>query len=157
MAIFDEYEFDDPRSLEFGLDAMPPHKEGTQMVPIPPKARPAWAERLYELGYRHHRDLMTKFPVPGDQPGMGWMNPNKLVSKEEFEKASVPAEPVSSMEQAMVLLESINPALAQHVASMPDEARKSAVAEQEAQIPELLSKLAKARELMETDVNDSQE
>jgi hypothetical protein len=153
LSSFGEFDFDDPRSLEFALDAFPAQKDGMQMVPIPPKAVPAWAVHLKELGFRHHVDLMEKFPMPGEQPGMGWMNPNRYVSREEYEaeKAKPAATP---MDEAMNLLASINPAMAEHIASMSEDDRKSAVAEQEDKIPEILASLAKARELMERSTPD---
>ena len=153
MPIFDQFPPEDPRSLEFGLDAMPPQNDGAQRVPIPVKARPAWAKHLHELGYRHHPESMVKFPVPGDQPGMGWMNPNKYVTAEEYAEAQA-ATPATPMDEAMALLTAINPHMAEHIASLSDDERRAAVAQQADQIPGILAQLEQARKLMEEAADD---
>ncbi|PQP24170.1 phage gene 29 protein family protein [Rhodococcus opacus] len=152
MSNFGEFEPDDPRSLEFLLDAMPPHQDGMQMIPIPPKARPAWARKLHAAGVRIHPELMELFPIPGEQPGMGWMNPNQWVTREEYEKTQtvvVPAEPVTNQDKALALLQSINPAFAEHLSKLSPEEAAKVLAEQEEQIPALLDSVSKVRKLME--------
>ena len=159
--MFGEYDIEDPRSLEFGLTAFPGQGDMAQMIPMPPGSVPKQAKLLHELGYRHHPEKMTKFPIPGEQPGMGWMNVNSFVSKEEYEKriaeSKVPGggDADGDMGAAMKILEAISPALAEHISELSPEEAKAAVAEQEAQIPGLLAKLAEARELMEKENGSS--
>lgn len=53
-------------------------------IPQPTKTIPLWSEEGWRLGYRHHPELQELYPIPGDQPGMGWLNTPRMVGREEY-------------------------------------------------------------------------
>ncbi|WP_227979991.1 phage gene 29 protein family protein [Nocardia spumae] len=123
------------------LDSLPGQRDDIK-VPIHPKSRRPWAEALIKRGVRIHPELMEEFPIPGDHPEAGFMNPNRWVSPAEYEKyaASRPDDGTAET-QLMGLLEAVNPGLAKKISSMTPEERAAAKVEQKPQMQEIFERM----------------
>jgi hypothetical protein len=123
------------------LDSFPGQMEGVN-VGIHPKARRPWAEALLKRGVRVHPELMEEFPIPGDHPEAGFLNPNKWVSREEYAKYAAGRPDAETTEgQLRSLLETINPGLAKKISSMTPEEKAAARVEQEPQMQDLFNRM----------------
>ncbi|WP_280186041.1 MULTISPECIES: phage gene 29 protein family protein [Nocardia] len=142
--------------LTMMLDAFPGQRDGV-MVPIHPKARRPWAEKLVKRGVRVHPELMEEFPTPGDHPEAGWMNPSKWVPAEEFKKYEE-ARPTNAQaeQQLKNLLNVIDPNLASKIAAMSDVEKREEMAKQAPHIGDMLTRLNEAREKLEKQVEEQQ-
>lgn len=126
------------------LDCFPGQKDGVQ-VPIHPKARRPWAESLIARGVRVHPELMEKFPIPGDHPEAGWLNPHRWVTKDDFEQYKASRPSADDAEQQMrMMLQAINPAMAQRISRMTDTEKK---AEAQQQAPDMQAIFARMQDI----------
>ncbi|WP_228002133.1 phage gene 29 protein family protein [Nocardia australiensis] len=127
------------------LDAFPGQRDGIS-VPIHPKARRPWAEALVKRGVRVHPELMESFPIPGDHPEAGWMNPSKWVPKAEYEKhATTRPSSEQSAQQMKSLLGAIDPAALKRIEGMSDAERHEEAARQAPMVPDMLARLNELR------------
>ncbi len=113
------------------LDVMPGQNPQVKFA-IPPKSRRPWAQALVERGVRVHPDLMRQFPIPGDQPGMGPLNPHKWVSREEYDRHHADRPDPAQQQQAMrAALEAMDPSLAARIKDVAtDPAKRDALAKE---------------------------
>lgn len=113
------------------LDNFPGQKDGIR-VPIHPHSRRPWAEDLVARGVRVHPEFMERFPVPGDHPEAGWLNPPRWVPKAEFEEHVASRAPTADAEQQLrQMLQAIDPAAAARIEQMTT-AEKRATAQRQA-------------------------
>lgn len=123
------------------LDCFPGQKDGVQ-VPIHPKSRRPWAEALIARGVRVHPEAMEKFPIPGDHPEAGWLNPHRWVSKAEYEKYAATRPAAGDTEQQMMaMLQAINPTMAQRISGMTEEEKRAEKSKQEPDMQELFERM----------------
>lgn len=126
------------------LDSFPGQKDGVR-VPIHPKARRAWAEELLAKGVLVDPDRMTRFPIPGDHPEAGWLNPHRWVSREEYDEYAATRPSDGDAEQQLrMMLQAINPAMAQRISQMTDVQKKAA---RDEQAPEMQERMAALHQL----------
>ena len=131
------------------LDAFPGQRDGVT-VPIHPKSRRPWAERLYARGLRVHPELMEEFPIPGDHPEAGWMNPTKWRPKEEFEEYAATRPTNEQAEQQLKnLLNVVDPNMLRHIEGMSDVQKREELARQAPHMGDMLARLNEARGLIE--------
>lgn len=124
------------------LDSLPGGQQVDIKVPIHPKARRPWAEALLKRGVRVHPELMEQFPIPGDHPEAGFMNPHRWVSAEEYEKyAESRPDDKTAETQLHELLQTINPGLAKQIRSMTPEEKTAAAVDQQAQAQDLFQRM----------------
>jgi septal ring factor EnvC (AmiA/AmiB activator) len=88
---------------------------------------------------------MTRFPIPGDHPEAGWLNPHRWVGREEYDEytATRPSND-DAQSQLRMMLQAINPAMAQRISRM-NEAQKQAAREEQA--PEMQERMAQLHQL----------
>lgn len=125
------------------LDTFPGQRDGIR-VPIHPKSRRPWAEDLVKRGVRVHPELMEAFPIPGDHPEAGWMNPSKWVPKAEYDKHARPT-PEQSEKQMATALGAINPALLERIQGMSSAEKREEAARQAPLVPDMLARLNELR------------
>lgn len=132
LPLFVDYDMSDPKQMFIPLlRSFPDPNDPTRRVPVPKpeKTIPAWGQDAWDLGYRHHPELMKKYPIPGDQPGMAWLNADKIVTREEYEKWLEDRARVSG-NQAEVLLAQLDPQLAAKITTLTEEQRAELVKQQ---------------------------
>lgn len=133
------------------LDSLPGGQQADIKVPIHPKARRPWAEALLKRGVRVHPELMEQFPIPGDHPEAGFMNPHKWVSAAEYEKyAEGRPDNETAETQLHELLQTINPGLSKRIRSMTPEEKAEAKVDQEAQAQDLFQRMFELSRKMHT-------
>ncbi|NEW33850.1 hypothetical protein GV791_14930 [Nocardia cyriacigeorgica] len=127
------------------LDAFPGQRDGV-MVPIHPKARRPWAERLFARGLRVHPELMDEFPTPGDHPEAGWMNPHKWVPREKFAEYEQSRPTNAQAEQQLKnMLNVVDPQMLARIESMSDVEKREELARQAPHMGDMLARLNEAR------------
>jgi hypothetical protein len=124
----------------------------TQMgdVPIQPSVRPGLSQMLWDLGFRHHPELQTKWLVPGDHPEAGWMNVPSLVDAEQYRQyQAVHDDPDAENERwrqtAEALLGKLDPKLVDRIKKMTPEERAAAAEVQRQQLPAAFERLAELK------------
>lgn len=131
------------------LDAFPGQRDGV-LVPIHPKARLPWAEALIARGVRVHPELMEQFPIPGERPEAGFLNPHKWVGPEEYEQyAQSRPDPEQANNHLQQLLHAIDPSALNRIQSMTETERHEAFVQQSGQLPGLLEKITEYRKAWE--------
>jgi hypothetical protein len=141
----------DPRQhFAWALNSFP--SPNTQMgdVPIHPTVRPGMSQMLWDLGFRHHEELQTKWFVPGDHPEAGYLDPPRLVDAEEYRQyMAVHADPEAADEKwrdtAEALLTKLDPKLAQRIKDMTPEERAAAADVQRQNLPAAFERLAELK------------
>lgn len=142
---FDTVNMGDPRQhLAWAMSSMPSHNGG-QPIAIPPKAIPEWSKMLYALGFRHHPDEQTLFPVASEQPGMGWLSPVQWVSREEYDKHEANRAAKAEGLDLNNVLAAVNPDLAQRLADMSDLQKRDAMAAEAARLGNLVGRMQEIR------------
>ncbi|MFE2998659.1 hypothetical protein ACFXG4_27110 [Nocardia sp. NPDC059246] len=118
---------------------------GAQNVPVQPKARRPWAERLLRRGVRVHPELMEEFPIGA--AGGGWMAQPNWVNREEYEKHVTeqlsPAEQVIDFRERM---RAADPETAARFEAMTADERRQAM---DAQIQHLTDAVGQLQEIRE--------
>lgn len=144
----------DPRQhFAWAIPSFPAPNKDMGDVPVPTPVRPELSQRWWDLGFRHHADLQTKWFVPGDHPEAGYLNVPELVEREKYDAyhakhADPDAEAGKWQATAEALLGRLDPKLAQRIADMTPEQRAAAAAVQREQLPAAMQRLA---QLAETD------
>lgn len=134
--------------LAMVLDAFPGHRDGV-MVPIHVKVRRGWAEQLIRRGVRIDPELMEEFPVPGDHPEAGPLNPTRWVKRPEFDEYAKNRPTAAQAEQQLRnLLRVIDPGRLSHIDAMSDPEKREALAKQAPQIGDLVQELRQASALI---------
>lgn len=137
---FDGIDMEDPRQhFAWALGSMPSHQAGGMPVPIPPKIVPDWSEFLHKLGFRHHPDEQTLFPITGEQTGMGWLAPIRFVGRDEYDKHVAARE--GKLADLAAAAEKINPGLAAQIAAMSDPEKRAAMAAEGAKLNRLFTEM----------------
>lgn len=139
----------DPRQhFAWALAFFPSPNQQMGDVPIHPTVRPGMSQMLWDLGYRHHADLQTKWLLPGDHPEAGYLNVPVLVDAEEYQQyMAAHADPDVENEQwrdtAAQLLGKLDPKLLARIENMTPE-QKAAAASLMAkdQVPAAFERLA---------------
>lgn len=145
--------------LSFFFAAPPPDPASNQNLPIPiPRQSIPWlCKVLWDSGVRLHPELATVHKIPL-QPGMSWQDPGVWVDTETYQKWCEKAGSVEQpgdigpsdeqFEEAMNLLEQVNPDLAEMIREATPAQRQKLLKKQD---PKRIAKLMQA--LME-DVDD---
>jgi hypothetical protein len=137
---FPGIDMDDPtQHFAWAIGAMPSHQAGGMPVPIPPKIVPDWSKFLYDLGFRHHPEEQTLFPITGEQTHMAWLMPVRFVSREEYDKHVAARE--GKLADLAAAAEAMNPGLAEQVAAMSDPERRAAMAAEGAKLGRLFEQM----------------
>jgi len=157
---FESANMDNPREFAaWAVTYCPDPRGGAkgQMVPLP-GVPPELSEQLWNLGFRHHADLMTHYPITGDQPGMGWLNPVKFVPKADYEtywaERATSTKPngatAGNAESALrQMLSTLDPALAKRIDEMTDEEKAAALPDAEKIAIPAMDRLAALKAAME--------
>lgn len=155
----------DPRQFAaWAVGHFPDPRNRGMMVPLgmPSATAPEFSQLLNELGFRHHPELMTKFPIPGEQPGMGWLNPPKYVTRNEYDAYWATHKPQSSDAATTAvtgnalqrMLAALNPELAKRIDAMTPEERAAALPEAERAAVPAFERLAALREALKKVATD---
>lgn len=145
----------DPRQhFAWALAFFPSPNQAMGDVPIHPTVRPLFSQMLWDLGYRHHPELQTKWFVPGDHPEAGYLNVPILVDAEQYQQyMAVHADPNTANETwrdtAEALLSKFDPNLAQRIKDMTPEERAAELEVQRKQMPAAFDRLAQLRKAVE--------
>jgi hypothetical protein len=158
---FETADMDSPREFAaWAVTCFPDPREGAkgQLVPLP-GAPPELSEQLWKLGFRHHADLMTDYPITGNQPGMGWMNEVKFVKKSDYEtywtERATPAAGTGDTKDSKAgdalrqMLSTLDPALAKRIDEMTDEEKAAALPDAEKIAIPAMDRLAALKTAME--------
>lgn len=158
---YENADMSDPKQFAaWAVSWFPDPRKGAAgtLVPMPMAAdtAPVFSEQLHELGFRHHPELMTKFPIPGSNPGMGWYNAPQFVGEREYNayrathsaptpSATADATAENALQQ---MLSAMNPELAERISAMTPEEKAAALPEAERAAAPAIERLAKLNDLL---------
>jgi hypothetical protein len=120
-------------------------------------ATPDLSEQLWKFGFRHHPELQEDYPRPGNQPGMGPLNPWKKVTKEEYDAyrathtAPAPTEGNAANAEFVLrqLFSAIDPDAAKRIAEMSPEEKAAMLPTAEQVAIPALDQLARLRQFID--------
>jgi hypothetical protein len=142
-------DMDDPRQhFAWALSSFPAPNQDMGDVAIHPMVRPEKSQRLWDLGFRHHPDLQTKWFIAGDHPEAGYLNVPTLVDEAAHaEYQAAHADPEAETEKwratAEAMLGKLDPKLVARINSMTEEEKAAAREVQREQVPAAIERLVK--------------
>lgn len=149
-----------PDTREAVVKAAPQGRMPMVGVPKPGVTAPAHSDLLWQLGYRHHPDLMTLYPLPGEPSGIGgsWADAPRYVPKAEYDaywaardgqRPSMDEHVDAAAANALRrILGEIAPDALERIDSMTAEQRAAALPDAEAQAVPAFERLQQLRDRM---------
>lgn len=141
---FEDADMDDPRQMFAPLFSAWPKVEKMQPFPVARPLIPYHSEFAYKLGYRHHPELQELFKVK-DSTGHRFVDRAEL---EELKAKGGTVEEAVARDGLLGMLASINPELANEIASLDESERTARVAAMGSEVDESMQQLVKLQSFL---------